>query len=443
MKKSLSLLIAALFLISTFTLAATSTVGAAKETMPDWIITEVGADTNGREGNENGYGPDVSKDCFEFIELYNSSGRELNLYDYALTYCSGDRDTEQFENAIQRYTPIKPGDYLDDSNLVPNTGIIGSLENKPVNPDACTVAPGEVVVLWVMYYEAYANIFNGGKGMSVADFRAHWNIPEDVKVIAVDGNGNATNGGNPKNFNVINSGVGTYGITLQSEELEQTANAPDGVYQGSYVDSKDLAFWAALDYKNVILYSDLANLTINFTWDFSGYAIADASVTDVALDEYTYDTRRGYVLSVGDQPTPGSLNVLQKMTLGVPLVKGESYELLDEYIYWPILGEKMLGFKINGKLVEYNATFAAPEDGVYTFDFFFEKDLVEETTPETTEEPTTEEPTTEAPTAPESGTEQRTTTAPEQDKGGCGSALAFCWVALALVPMAVLAKKRR
>lgn len=440
MKKTIACLIAALFLITALATTLTVSANAEEQTArPDWVITEIAANQQGNDNNTNGYTADVGKDCFEFIEIYNNSGRELDLYDYAVTFSNSKRPTEEFEYDVQRYTPFKPGDYLDNATLVANTGAIGDLSNKPVNPDTCMVAPGEVVVLWMVYYEAYLAMFNDGKGMSMDDFRAHWSIPADVKVIAVDGNGNSSNGGNPKNFNVVNSGCGTYGIVLQNEAMEQTANAEDGVYLEDYTQNKDFACWASLDYENVIMFGELINLTVNFTWDYKGYGIRDLYVADVASREYTYDARRACVLSAGDVPTPGALNALQKMTLGVPLEAGESYAFSDDCMYWPLLGEKMLGFKVNGALYEGEVTFTAPEAGLYELDYYFERDLY------TTEEATTE--------APEQTTEEATTevvteviteveTQPEQEKSGCGAVMGAALLPC-LAIAAVTIKKRR
>lgn len=441
MEKRIALFLATLFLLAVLSTGVMFTAGAEEQTTgPDWVITEVGANQQGNDANTNGYTADVGKDCFEFIEIYNNAGRELNLYDYAITFSNSKRPTAEFEHDVQRYTPFKPGDYLDNATLTANTGAIGDLSNKPVNPDTCIVAPGEVVVLWIVYYEAYLAVFNDGKGMSMDDFRAHWGIPADVKVIAVDGNGNTNNGGNAKNFNVVNSGCGTYGIVLQNEAMEQTANAADGVFTGAYTQNADFACWASLDYENVVLFGDLINLTMNFTWDYNGYAIKDQFVTDVASEEYTYDARRSYLLSAGDTPTPGSLNTLQKMTLGVALGAGESYAFCDEYMYWPMLGEKMLGFKINGELYEGEATFTAAAAGVYELDYFFENDLNATTEEVTTEVPeqTTEQATTEAVT--ETPTEAETQA--EQAKSGCGAIMGAAMLPCLAIAV-ILVKKHR
>ena len=378
MKRTLSAVIALLLLITAASCFPVFAAGPEDVTeMPDWIITEICPDQAGLDGNTNGYTSDVSADCFEFIEIYNSSGRELNLYDYALTYNAATRDEADFENKITEYTPIKGGDYLDGSNLIPTepTKPFGDLSNRPTNPDTCMVAPGEVVVLWMVYLEAYQARFNDGKGMSVADFRAHWDIPEGVKVIAVDANGNTKNGGHTKNFNVKNSAVGTYGVAKQSAELEAACNVADGAtVTGAYWESQHMVSWATVDFTDMLMDGSMANVTYNFTWDFAGYGTRDQACTYYINEDYVYDARRCYLVTMYDVPTAGTLNPIQKMTLGVELAEGESFLLDAAIMYYPFLEEHIEGFKINGKFYNDNATFEAPAAGLYTFDFFFEGD---------------------------------------------------------------------
>ena len=380
MKKLLSILLASLFVLTSLAMLP---VSAEETARPDWIITEICPDQQGRDGNTNGYTSDVTADCFEFIEIYNNSGRELNLYDYAVTYNAATRDEADFENQITEYTPIKGGNYLDGSDLIPTepTKPFGDLSNKPTNPDTCVVAPGEVVVLWMVYLEAYQARFNDGKGMSMADFRAHWSIPEDVKVIAVDANGNTKNGGHTKNFNVKNSAVGTYGIAKQSAELDAACNVKDGaMVNGPYWESEDMVCWATVDFTDMLLDGSVANVTYNFTWDFGGYAAKDQAYTYYKDVDYVYDARRCYLVTMYDEATAGTLNPVQKMTLGLELAAGESIMLDTAIMYYPLLDANIDGFKINGKFVKDNATFTAETAGIYTFDYFFEGD-VEETDP--------------------------------------------------------------
>ncbi len=473
MKKLLSILIASLLLLSAVALPVVADGESVEEVIqPDWIITEIGNDTQGLDGNTNGYTSDVTADTFEFIEIYNNSGRELNLYDYALTYNGNARDSAKFEHQITEYTPIKGGDYLDGSTLVPTEPTLpfGDLSNRPVNPDVCMVAPGEVVVLWMLYLETYQARFNDGKGMSVADFRAHWNIPDDVKVIAVDANGNAKNGGHAKNFNVKNSEVGTYGIALKSDTLDAACNVKDGpTVDGNYWESEHLICWATMDFTDVIYEGSMPNKTYNFTWDFGGYAAKDKSYTYLYSDgeSYVYSARRCFMLNVYAEPSVGRLNTLQKMTLGVELDEGESYTFSDDTVYIPLLEENILGYKVNGEMYDDGDTFTATSAGVYTFDYFFESDKVTEaptepeTEPETqpeTEHETeedTETPTPEATEIPtETPTEENTTEVPAdsssettaevtEQKGGCGATLALAVLPCLAAAAWVAWKKRK
>ena len=378
MKKLLCILIASLFLLSSVTVLPVLADEATGQITPsEWIITEICPDQRGKEGNTNGYTEDVTADCFEFIEIYNNSGRELDLYEYAVIYNAETRDSALFENQITEYTPIKPGDYLDGSDLIPSEPTLpfSDLSNKPVNPDSCTVAPGEVVVLWMVYLEAYQARFNDGKGMSVADFRAHWNIPEDVKVIAVDANGNTKNGGHAKNFNVKNSTVGTYGIVKQSDELDAACNTVDGpMVEGFFWESEHLICWATVDYTDMLLDGKMDNVTYNFTWDFGGYAAIDQAYTYYYDQDYVFDARRCYLLTMNDDATAGRLNTIQKMTLDVELTEGESFTFDSFIMYYPLLEGKILGYKINGTFYDDNETFTASAAGIYTYDFFFEGD---------------------------------------------------------------------
>ena len=73
-------------------------------TSPDWIITEISPDTNGNDSFVGGY--NSGEDVFEFIEIYNNSGRVLNLYDYAVLY-NGNSHTSTFPFAYQAVAVYK------------------------------------------------------------------------------------------------------------------------------------------------------------------------------------------------------------------------------------------------------------------------------------------------------------------------------------------------
>ena len=90
MKKVLSLVLM-LTLIGSMCLVFATGASAAEQVGPDWIITEICMDQKG----DGSAGYSDNKDPFEFIEIYNNSGRELNLYDYALTYNGNNRTDER------------------------------------------------------------------------------------------------------------------------------------------------------------------------------------------------------------------------------------------------------------------------------------------------------------------------------------------------------------
>ncbi len=424
MKRALPLLLTVVLALSALmTPVCASTGGSAPETptMPDWVITEIANDTTG-EGKAltNGYA--TGADVFEFIELCNTSGKTLNLYDYAVTY-NGHNRGENFENKIVESTPIKGGDYLDGSTLIPTDGsVYVDISTRPQNPAACEVAPGEVVVLWFIFYDAYYSHFNNGTALTFDDFRAYWGMDSDTTVIAIDACTTAKKGGNAQNFNIKNKDTGTYGIAKWSEALDAATNTPDceGLV-GAYTDSTDLVCWATMDFKDLLYSGSQADATYHFTWDFGGYTTHDQTYIYDDREPYTYDARRGYILSVYDIPSPGSLSVLQKMTLGLELEAGESFEFInDGTLYYPYLDFDFKGYLVNDTLYKSGETFTADKAGVYAFDYLFVDPNATEAPTEAPTEPVTEpateaptEPTTEAPTAPvtEAPTEAPTTPA--------------------------------
>jgi len=436
-------LLASLWTTTTSATMVTTTSSTTKG--PDWVITEICPD---QMGDGTGGWSD-GKDPMEFIEIYNNSGTTLNLYDYCVTYNGYARDNNHFESQIVAITPIKPGAYLDGTTL-PWSGQAnecGDLSNKPVNPETCMVEPGEIVVLWFVFYEVYYASWNDGKGLSIDDFRSFWGIPEDVKVIAVDGNSGTGYGGHDKNFNLKNSATGTYGIALYSEALNTAANTAagaDAVFPVVYTESPELSCWATVCFTTQLLAGTMANYSYNFTIDTQGYGAEEFG--------YVHDLRRMALIypyaDAKNEATAGRLLPIQKLTLGVPMEAGETCEFTDN-IYIPNIGRDFLGFEINGTLYELGSTFTAPAAGVYTLQFKYggsdettteaPKDTtttpIETTTPSPTEDTTTAAP-----------SEEDTTTAPpaeEPKKEGCKSAMGLGFVAL-LVPAAlVIAKKKR
>lgn len=455
---------------------------------PLWVITEVSPDQKG-DGTGDWSNND---DCMEFIEIYNNSGTVLNLYDFCLTYNGSGRTSSNFESSIVEITPIKPGNYLDGTTLPwsGKTKTCSDLSNMPVNPDTCLVQPGEVVVLWFLYYQVYYSDWNSGKGLSLDDFRSFWDVPTDVKVIAVDGNSDTGYGGHDKNFNLKNSGVGTYGLAYYSDELNTAANTVGSTYPVVYDRSTELVAWASVDYDRQPKITSNTNRTFNYTVDTYGYGASEWNYID--------DARRMVLLEVDVDATPGRLTTLQKLTIGIPLDAAETFTL-DSKIYTPDKPKGLGNFKgfiINDIDYVPGSTFTASEAGIYSFAYSYSThgatpvgsdtavveldpnvsipvtaidtigtyapvatDAPSTTKPVTTTAPpvttttvtTTEKPeeSTPAPTeAPgETLSPETTTAAPKDtektDEGGCGSVVAFGILASVLPAAVIVCSKKR
>ncbi len=450
MKRALSVILTVCIIVSigTVALSATAVTTTAAASGPDWVITEICPDTVGK--GIGGYTD--NKDPYEFIEIYNNSGSTLNLYDYCMTYNGNARTNADFETKIVEITPFKAGDYSDGSTHIwtdTSKYTPCDLSNKPVNPATCMVAPGEVVVLWVMYYEAYLNLFNEGKGLSLANFREFWSIPENVKVISVDGNSSTTYGGNDKNFNIKNSDVGTYGIALYSEALNTAANTlPDGAvnfFPVVYTDSPELAAWASVDFKAQLLAGTLGDATFNFTVDKQGYGASEWG--------YVNDARRMILLESYAEASVGTLTTAQKLTLGVALEAGDTLSV--DALYTPTIDNyTFAGFEINGTLYAPGSTFTAAAAGVCSFSYKYIDNASTTAPAVTTKAPdtttkaptTTKTPTTTA--APGTDAAPATTAAPTTtastagDDKGCGSLIGFGLIA-SLIPAAVIISRKK
>ncbi len=452
MKKFVSILMVLCMLAAVATMsvsatdAVTSAPAAEHTEAPDWIITEINPD---QMGDGTGGWSD-GKDVFEYFELYNNSGKTLNLYDYAMTYNGNDRANEKFETVIVEYTPFNGPDWRDNSTTADrwtdtSHAYCGD-ENIPLNPATCEVAPGEVVVVWSMFNEAVYADWNGGKGMSIADFRTYWNLPETVKVICWDGNSTVAKGGNDKNFNLKNSATGTYGICLKSDILNAQANVEGSTYPINYTDCAELVNWVSLDMNAIGGHIANANVSYNFCLDAEKYGAAEWA--------YKYDSRRGLVVETHVEATPGTLTPIQKMILGVELEAGDKVEV--QYLYAPYVPEEgdFLGIEVNGKLYGEKDTFTADAKGVYTVKYIFGKEEATtpaETTPaETKPVETTPAETEPTETTPADNTPAETTPAPAPvettpapaEKGGCGSVVALGVIAC-LIPAAVVVCKKR
>ena len=459
MKKIISMIMVLCMLAAMFAIN-TSAAGITTDA-PDWIITEIGCDQTG----DGTAGWSDSLDPLEYFELYNNSGKALNLYDYGMFYNGVARTADNFETVVYEYTPFLPGNFFDgwtgaaDEWTFTDNAFCG-IDNVPKNPDTCIVQPGECVVIWSAFRSTFFADWNNGKGMQREDFRNFYNIPENVQIIMWDGN-NATGGagGHVENFTPKNSAVCTYGVCLKSEVLDADANRgtttkAEDIFEGSWTENPELISWATVDLTTQVSEGCVANKAFNFVLDNK----------EIGAKEfyYDFDIRREMLVEKNVDPTPGSLTTLQKMWLGVELDANETLVVGDDTFYAPYseAGE-FAGLKINDKLYKPGETFTASAAGVYTIDYAYGKQAEETTTaaPDTTEAPadtTTAAPETDTTTAapeaetttaaPETTTAAPTTNAPTTEapksEGGCGGFVALGIVAC-LIPAAIVVCKKR
>ncbi|MCQ2428096.1 MAG: hypothetical protein MJ137_06815 [Clostridia bacterium] len=222
-------------------------------TRPDLLITKISPDQYGR--NTNGTNKEYTSyasDPYEFFELYNNSGKAVNIYDYMMGYqgSAASSVSTYFERLIQEYTAIFPGyDWADGPYTYLDSYWNGTSKKRPVNPsyEEGVIAPGETLILWM--YSQDSNSIHAG----FEDFRAFWSIPENVKVFIIDGNSSRD-----KNFNIKNSSTGTYVMMKPSSRFPQRRSDDETLdtenvkrfwsLDLTYIDVPEVVSWAVVDF---------------------------------------------------------------------------------------------------------------------------------------------------------------------------------------------------
>ena len=170
--------------------------------------------------------------AFEAIELTNTSGKALNLYDYALFRSSSMNNQDIINVPIVSKMDLVPG------NPVTKVEVEGGANNSAyynwmaekgnVNPAEMTVEAGETVIVWSYYTDSYQS------GATLADFREYYGLADSVKVVIYDCNNNNEKGGNSdlKAGNLANSNTYVYGVMKKN-----VAADAEGFYALKDVDS--------------------------------------------------------------------------------------------------------------------------------------------------------------------------------------------------------------
>lgn len=251
-----------------------STAGSYDD--PDLVISGIVANTyNSKARTETAFdSPTVAgtqcgagANAFEAVELTNTSGKELNIYDYALFRSTKMNNQDIINVVIECKMDLVPG------NPVTKVEVEGGANNSAyynwmaekgnVNPAEMKVAAGETVVVWCYYTDSYQS------GATLADFREYYGLADSVKVVIYDCNSDNAKGGNSelKAANMANSNTYVYGV------MEKTVTADA---EGKYA-LKDVESY-------VVLNSELLYTKID-----------KANSTAVTLGFYTKDLRASFV----------------------------------------------------------------------------------------------------------------------------------------------------
>lgn len=181
------------------------------ETTPELMITEILPSTNNLEGE--------ALNAFTAMELTNTSGETLNVYDYSLVRTSRGPGGAPLNSGFKYSTALKAGNPVLKGEG--NGAYYYFAEDSISNPETCVLQPGESVVVWFLTADTYSSYYTEDE-FGVEYFRQYWinnGCPDlgikytdgeyAVKVVAVDGCDSSTY--NPSNYGrVFSICNGTY-----------------------------------------------------------------------------------------------------------------------------------------------------------------------------------------------------------------------------------------
>ena len=288
-------------------------------TRPDILITRISPDQHSSaSGNTNKLYTSGGADPYEFIELYNNSGKTINVYDYMVGYQGSGASSVStyFERLIQEYTAIFPGEDWTDSPYTYHDSYWTS-GTRPVNPsyEEGAIEAGKTFILW--FYSPDSHKVKA----QFEDFRSFWKIGQDVKVFLVDADSNRD-----KNFNVKNSSTGTYVILKPSTRYPQrrsddeTLNTEDAKRFWSldltYDDMPEVVSWAVVDfgcYEPLYTFSSKNNnssFTTNYTLRFAPGDRDNPEFINGYLTTSLFSAKRCHLSSVAKTYAESNVGVL-------------------------------------------------------------------------------------------------------------------------------------
>ena len=178
---------------------------------PPLMITEILPVTQNLAGED--------KRAFTAIELTNTAGKAVNVYDYALTRTKSGIYNNNTEKGFTYSTVMRPGNPVDRGEG--NGAYYYFAQDSISNPETCVLQPGESVVVWFLNADTYTSYYNDDE-FGFEYFRQYWvnnGCPDlglqstdgeyAVKVIAVDGCNDETYNA-PNYGRVFSPAYGTY-----------------------------------------------------------------------------------------------------------------------------------------------------------------------------------------------------------------------------------------
>ncbi len=159
------------------------------EKTPPLMITEILPLTNNLKGEE--------LNAFPAIELTNTSGEVLDLYNYSLVRTESGVNGAKADSGFKYSTALKAGNPVAKGEG--NGAYYYFAQNSVSNPETCVLQPGESVVVWFVNEDTYTSYYADDE-FGVEYFRQYWvnnGCPDvgmkntdgeyAVKVVAVDG----------------------------------------------------------------------------------------------------------------------------------------------------------------------------------------------------------------------------------------------------------------
>lgn len=202
MRKFLAVILAVLTLVTIVlpVFAAEATAAADKTTADDaknlgLIVTEYISDTKSPDVGAIGDVSSATYNAFQFIEIYNSSDVDVDLYKVAIAATSNDKDANGNKywddlHVFQKKMQLRAGSIYNGVSF--KDGQESLKANKAENPNSAVLGAGKTAIIW-FWNDSTTTIaakMTTSPGAPDGDvyhkgFRDFYNVPSDTLVLAV------------------------------------------------------------------------------------------------------------------------------------------------------------------------------------------------------------------------------------------------------------------